>query len=336
MGFGPVFLVNYQTVKIFYVTDRQQASNTEPFQYSSKRSTDGEPHFGTAFASIPRDHRMGELETASLLRLEFRNDPQKHVALLNVVQETQGDFLREVRDRLKNDPAKEVLIFVHGYNVTFEDGARQLAQITYDLGFPGAPILYSWPSKGSYFGYAADEATIEWCIPHFKTFLETLAKESGASVIHVIAHSMGNRLLVGALDSLATEHKTLSPTLRQVVLAAPDIDSGVFRQIATAVAQTGSHFTIYESSADKALKASHRLHDYLRLGDSQPSVQIISPYDTIDATRADTGFLGHSYFADSKSILGDIFYLIRDKPPTERFGIEPKTLGKQVYWAVKP
>ena len=327
---------NYQTVKLFYVTDRRQKNDASPFQYSSDRSSDAAMHFGTALVSIPLTHKKGELETASLFRLEFRNDPEKHVTLLNVIQQAQSDFLRDVRERVKSDPSKEILIFIHGYNVTFEDAARRLGQITRDLAFPGAPILYSWPSQGTYWGYEADEATVEWSIPHFKTFLENIAQQSGASVVHVIAHSMGNRLLVGALNSLAIEHKTLRPTLQQVVLAAPDIDSGVFRQLADAVSKTGSHFTIYESSSDEALKASHKLHDYTRLGDSQPNVQIVSPYDTVDATRVDTGLLGHSYFAENKSILSDIFYLIQGKPPAERFGLQRKSFGSQVYWMVEP
>lgn len=326
---------NYQTVRVFYATDRKQESNSEPFQYASARSPEGELHFGAAVVSIPRDHKLGALETASLLHLEFRNDPEKHVTLLSVVQETHSTFLQDIQERVRNDPAKQVLIFVHGYNVTFEDATRRLGQITYDLGFPGAPILYSWPSKGTYLGYSADEATIEWSTPHFKAFLESVGQQTGASVIHVIAHSMGNRLLVGALNAMATEHKTLRPALQQVVLAAPDIDSGVFEQIAAAVSGTGSHFTIYESSTDEALKVSHLLHDFARLGDSRPSVQIVSPYDTVDATDVDTGFLGHSYFAENKSILADIFYLIRGKLPSERFGVERKTKGDEVYWAVK-
>jgi esterase/lipase superfamily enzyme/lipid-binding SYLF domain-containing protein len=326
---------NYQIVRVFYATDRKQENNSEPFQYASTRSPNGELHFGTAVVSIPRDHKMGALESASFLRFEFRNDPEKHIALLNVAQQTHSKFLQDIQERVRNDPAKQVLIFVHGYNVTFEDAARRLGQITYDLGFPGAPILYSWPSKGTYLGYSADEATVEWSTPHFKAFLENVCQQTGASVIHVIAHSMGNRLLVGALSAMAAEHKTLRPTLQQVVLAAPDIDSGVFEQLAAAVSGTGSHFTIYESSTDDALKASHLLHNYVRLGDSRPDVQIVALYDTVDATDVDTGFLGHSYFPENKSILADIFYLIRGKLPSERFGVERKTKGDRVYWAVK-
>src|ERR1019366_4532010 len=329
---NPVF----QVVRIFYATDRQQQNLSSGVAYSSERAANGSVRFGTALISIPRDHRMGELEGASLFRLEFRNNPEKHVTLLRVTAQSQDNFLQEIRDRVATDPSKEVLIFVHGYNVTFEDAARRRGQMTYDLGFSGAPILYSWPSKASYFGYAADEATVEWSIPHFKSFLEYVAQRSGASVIHIVAHSMGSRLLIDTLNVLAAEQKTLKPKLQQVILAAPDIDSGVFMQMVTALSRTGSHFTIYESSTDHALQASHMLHDFARLGDSRPTVQIVEPFDTIDATNVDTEMLGHSYFADNKSILGDVFYVIRGRPPQERFGIERKTLGGEAYWKVKP
>ena len=41
---------------------------------------------------------------------------------------------------------KQVFVFVHGFNVSFENALRRTAQIAYDLNFDGAPFLFSWPS----------------------------------------------------------------------------------------------------------------------------------------------------------------------------------------------
>jgi esterase/lipase superfamily enzyme len=58
--------------------------------------------------------------------------------------------------RVNKSGKKSAFIFVHGYNVTFEDAARRTAQMSYDLSFDGAPVFYSWPSQGSLGDYLKD------------------------------------------------------------------------------------------------------------------------------------------------------------------------------------
>ena len=52
-------------------------------------------------------------------------------------------------------------IFLHGYNVSFEEAALRAAQIGFDLSIRGAMAFFSWPSQGDLAGYSADEASIE-------------------------------------------------------------------------------------------------------------------------------------------------------------------------------
>jgi esterase/lipase superfamily enzyme len=59
--------------------------------------------------------------------------------------------------------------------------------------------------------------------------------------------------------------------------------------------------------------------------------------DTVDATTVDTSLIGHSYFADNRSVLADLFSLIRyDLPPQSRFGLEQQILNQEIYWKFKP
>jgi len=62
--------------------------------------------------------------------------------------------------------------------------------------------------------------------------LERLAAQSHATTVHLIAHSMGNRALTRALYAIAEKHAGVPPMFQHVFLAAPDIDVGVFRQLA--------------------------------------------------------------------------------------------------------
>ena len=49
--------------------------------------------------------------------------------------------------------------------------------------------------------------------------------------------------------------------------------------------------------------------------------------ETIDATNVDTGFLGHSYFAEERSVLADIYSLIKErKRAADRFSLLKKPL----------
>jgi esterase/lipase superfamily enzyme len=239
--------------------------------------------------------------------------------------------------RVRQDKSGDVLIFVHGYRVSFEDAALRLGQMTYDLGFAGAPILYSWPSAGAFADYGADEASAEWSNAHFLAFLNELGRDREIKNIYVIAHSMGNRIVADALKHIASEEEKARPIIHDVVMAAPDIDAGTFQQAADAVRRGALRITIYESSNDKALELSHSFHGYPRLGDTSPTVHVLRQYECIEASSIDTDFVGHSYYGDNRSILSDIYYLIADGlSATQRHGLVQKEMGGYPYWSFKP
>jgi esterase/lipase superfamily enzyme len=48
--------------------------------------------------------------------------------------------------------------------------------------------------------------------------------------VHVIAHSMGNRAVAGAILALTRGDKSTSARVREIMLTAPDIDADVFRR----------------------------------------------------------------------------------------------------------
>lgn len=326
-----------QIVRIFYATDREHSSIRAKYgqAYDGNRSPSGSLSYGTAFVSIPRDHKIGELEDATFWSFSFLPSAGDYVSLSRVNAQNQPSFFSDVHAAVDASDSKSVLVFIHGYNVSFEDAARRTAQIAYDLGFDGAPILYSWPSKGRAQDYPADEESIQWTTDHLRAFLEDVARRSGARKIQLIAHSMGNRALLSALTELSHAHSTAR--FREIVLAAPDIDAGIFRQIATAVASEAGRVTIYASSTDRALTASQRFHQFPRAGEAGNNIVITRSMDTVDATAADTSFIGHSYFADSRSVLADLFSLIRyDLPPQNRFGLEQERWNQQIYWKFKP
>jgi hypothetical protein len=64
---------------------------------------------------------------------------------------------------------------------------------------------------------------------------------------------------------------------------------------------------------------------------------IIPGIETIDASSVDTGFLGHSYYAETRSVLSDIFYLLRNNQRAdERFGLRSAHTPSGKYWVFRP
>ena len=326
-------------IPVLYATDRKAHANgrnesregasKEPaVRFSGERGDD--LAFGTATVSIPDDHRLGALEKPRRWRLQFRADPARHVLVDDLKPLSRGDFAAVLQSGVQEAKVPDVLVFVHGYNVGFDDAARRAAQLAYDLNFEGVPLLYSWPSEGRVTSYLIDEGNARWTLPHFTDFLGLLGGQV-TGVVHLIAHSMGNRVLTEALGNFSGA----SPAARlgHVVFAAPDVDASVFTSLARSFVPGAGRYTLYASSKDQALKASRRLARYPRAGQSGKGIVVVAGVDTIDATGLDTGLMSHSYFGDHTSIVSDIYALVRHgHPPDQRFGLRRARHASGVYW----
>lgn len=325
---GAVKHHRYLDIPVLYATDRAPATHDAADPFSGAR---GEPSYGIARVSVPDDHRMGALEAPKLWKLQFRADPNKHVVLLGANGLTREVFTRQASDAIAASATPEALLFVHGYNVSFADAARRAAQIAYDLHFDGLPLLYSWPSEGAALRYPTDADNSLWTRPHFADFLRLALGHLGARRLHLLAHSMGNRVVTQGLADLTPAE---SIGLGQVIFAAPDVDAAVFTQLAAQFLDHADRYTLYASSNDLALKASQKLARYPRAGQSGPTIVVINGIDTIDASQLDTGLMSHSYYGDRTSILADLFALIRNGlEPSRRFGLAPTEHG---YWTFRP
>lgn len=326
---------DYAVVRVLYATDRNHVADAKPAEaFGGARAA---LSYGYCEVSIPREHRLGELEAPSIWRLEFREDPARHVVLLSAVVLPKDDFFRALAARIAASEGGSAFLFVHGYNVSFAEAARRTAQISYDLAFDGAPVFYSWPSQGKTQAYTVDEQNIEWSQANLRGFLEDFFTRSQAQNVYLIAHSMGNRALTRAVAALMHDQPALRARLKEVILTAPDIDAAVFsRDIAPALAAAGRPITLYASSQDLALRASKQVHGYPRAGDAGPGLIVVPGIETIDASQVDTSLLGHSYFAEASSVLSDIYYLIRDGERADRrFGLRRVEGTAGAHWEFK-
>ena len=326
-------------VRVFYATSRARtASSAIDLAYGTGR---GDLGYGVVDVSIPKIHEIGEIERPKWWRLEFSENPDKHIVVQTLVPLTDKAFQAALGTRIKSSSRNQAFVFVHGYNVSFADAARRTAQMTVDLQFDGAPIFFSWPSRAKTALYTHDENDIAWTEPLLKDFLTALIERQDLNEIYLIAHSMGNRALAGAAVDLLREDPTARKKIREIILAAPDIDADIFkRDIAPHLIGPPSNrtpVTLYISSRDKALIASHGFHGYVRLGDVGKSPVVMDGLETIDASDVDTSFLGHGYFGDNRSVLSDIFSLVDErKRACNRFGMKRIATPVGIYCRLMP
>ena len=183
--------------------------------------------------------------------------------------------------RIKRTPGRRVLIFVHGFNTRFEEAVYRFAQIVHDARVNVAPVLFTWPSGGNVTDYVYDRDSAVYSRDALEAVLQALVKDPNVDSISILAHSMGNYLAVESLRQMAIRDRGLSPKIRDVMLASPDIDIDVFRrQIAEIDAgPRPAQFTLFISRDDRALGLSSFLaRDSTRLGALDPTKE---PYRSI-------------------------------------------------------
>ncbi|MEM8885899.1 MAG: alpha/beta hydrolase, partial [Planctomycetota bacterium] len=304
VAFGVAALVTFTLAftRAYQTWDQQQRVN---LAYGIRRSDYGGAwgcETGICTVSIPENRDDGEIPRP----LFGLPDPAEHFVVEGVEVLDEAAFRQRLAARAGRTPRKEALLFVHGYNNTFNDALFRCAQIAHDLEFPGAPVLFSWPSKGDFLRYPHDEAEVIPAGRALGRFLSGLQETDGVEHVFVIAHSMGCRILGLAMQWMRSQGH--DKPFDVIVLAAPDIDEEAFRSvIAPEMRQRTERPTLYVSRNDGALKASYGFHGYRRAGDAAPSPIVVEGIDTIDVSRISAD---HSYIGSNFRVMSDLDRLL--------------------------
>jgi len=320
---------------VWFGTNRKP-NNSQNLELGFSKSRDTKIHYGYCRVFIPQSHKIGSTGSSWWQRL--RSGIDDRLRLIEIKTMVADDYWSAISSRLAKLEISErvAVIFVHGYNVSFENAAAHAAQIGFDLSVKGAMAFFSWPSQGALNRYSADEATIEASEPFIARFIEDFVTTSGAQKVHIIAHSMGNRGVLRAIDRIANKaQKHTGVLIGQVILAAADVDADTFRNLCGAYVRVSRRTTLYVSSRDRAVEASRWLHDFARAG-LLPPIMIVPGIDTINVTNADLTTLGHGYVADARGVLEDMHQLlVHDAPPSRRFALrQGETDAGERYWII--
>jgi esterase/lipase superfamily enzyme len=331
-------------VEFLFATTRRQTS-VQPVRFSGERSEHDEIVYGAARVHVPEGHRAGQIELPgytwwSLFTYESKPDEKKHFIIRSVAQLSVKDWKDYIGQQRKN----EALIFVHGFDTSFEDALYRNAQIIFDLSYKhGISVLFTWASDGSVGirDYEYDSTSARIATASFRQVLQIL-RSAGIERIHVLAHSMGNQVV---LDALAQEAGVAAPlNIAQLIMAAPDVDDYLFNQWAPKVRRIAKGMTLYASSADRALEVSRTLAKAPRAGDvTATGPVVVDGIDTIDVTPLGEELFGlnHDTFATSRSVLDDVGRIVLSglRPPHARSPDDirpmPAGISPPKFWRYK-
>lgn len=240
-------------------------------------------------------------------------------------------FLEGVSEQVRRSRQQDLLVFVHGFNVSFEAAVARTAQVALKIPFNGAVVSYCWPTQCGVFNYSDDEPINKASVAPFTQFLFTLRQGVPPETrIHIMVHSMGNRIVMESLSKLPTPRGT--KPFGHVVLCAPDVGHDDFRKWAPGVVKQAERVTLYANAGDSALIVSKSLHAEKRAGDAFVPM-VVPGVDTIDCSPIEESLMGHSYYGDNRDVTTDLFMLIKeDLPPSKRQFLDKKKSADGAYW----
>ena len=225
--------------------------------------------FADVDVSIPPDSRrkIGEVQWPQALP----GNPSTDFVTRRTAIIDRPAAMAIVHDEVKHSPKRQVLVFVHGFNNRFEDAVYRFAQIVHDSGTEAVPVLFTWPSKASVLAYGYDRESSTYSRNQLESVLRGLANDPQVGEVSILAHSMGNWVLLESLRQMAIRDGRVPAKIKNVLLAAPDVDVDIARQQIADMGPNKPAFSLFVSRSDKALALSKNIWGSdARLGEIDP------------------------------------------------------------------
>jgi pimeloyl-ACP methyl ester carboxylesterase len=260
-------------------------------QLAADTGCDPAPGNGSIFANKPVfavTSRLPDCRTTPLQLTNFRADELRYLRFgappkiidkktksANIVFafQSEADWWAQLATAAKPSNGR-IILYIHGFKETFDSNSRDSLQIQ-RLNGGNAPIIqYSWPSQGRLLGYGIDETNMYFDEFNFRVFLQNLAQQPWAKDIVIVAHSLGTRLVIPAIEYVDRNSSNADANnISNIILVSPDLDRQAFeRDVGEGIltprrVNAGRRMTLYVSAKDKALGVSRTLHGYPRLGE---------------------------------------------------------------------
>ncbi len=299
---------------ILVATTRAPAPDRGVF-FSGER---GAASYAGFAVSIPPDGRreIGQVQWPQRLP----PDPATEFATLEATPIEAADVDGWLRRHARS---RRALVFVHGFNTRFESALFSFAQIFHDSGAVAAPVLFTWPSRGSVLNYIYDRESAAFSRDALEKLLHRLALDRNIDEVQLLAHSMGAWLAMESLRQMAIRDGRVSAKIGSVILASPDLDVDVFRSQLKSLGPQRPDFTVFLSREDRALQLSRGLGGNVeRLGAVDPNEKpwiAEKGVEVVDLSGAGGGSaLRHSKFAQNPDVVRFLGEELINAPARER------------------
>lgn len=332
-----------RTVEVYYATTRGLWDESAAgVRYKSEPS--GALRLGSAGV------RLGDMDRESLgrgvvagARASSRVVRVEEFGGVEAGAEVQRSLLREAL-RARAGPGGDVIVYVPGFNSSFRENVRLVAEFSYFLG-PDTPlVLYSWPAHSHPFAYTMDRRRARESVAGFREFLRFLAEDAGAGRVHVLTSSAGAPVVSGALEAIRAEYADTDPAavrertrIGEVVYAASDQgEREFFEVLESGAAAMAEHITVYASRDDLGLVLTRhlgsgditigRLPAHLNAGEEARLLEHAARVTVVDATRASRfagrgGIWAHSYWHLNPWVSSDLLGVLRHRLEPSRRGL---------------
>jgi esterase/lipase superfamily enzyme len=217
----------------------------------------------------------------------------------------------------------DVLVYIHGFNVSWSDAVASAAALQLMLNRHSAPgdktilvILFTWPSDGKalpYVSYKSDRTEASGSGKAFgrgllklRDYLERLKSDNTPQCkrdIHLLCHSMGNYVLQKTLERMRSfaYGRSLPRLFEHVFLCAPDVNDDILEpgKAMGDLHEITRNVTLYHNKGDLAMSIS----DYTkgnpdRLGHEGAArpAQLHRKCHQVDCAPLVSGLVEHSYY----------------------------------------
>lgn len=332
---------------VFFATTRQRVEDAGHFGNDAAAGVAlgvatvrlGEPGWSweqlvaSDLASSVERPRPGAVEAVEVLGNAGRGE---------ALDEADRAFIARIDAQVERTGNRSVVLYVHGYRVTFDEVAVQMGSFAHYLG-QGATVTFQWPTGTKFWNYVTDCPRARQWIPDIAR-LVTLLSHTQARQVNLLAYSCGSPLLASALAELRARHAVLDHAALQqrfrignVVFAASDVDLKTFaRDHVKPALDLAQQVIVYFSRADRALGFSALIGGASRLGQpdledlkelsldelrvmaEEPRFQAIDVTDVRGAHEMG-GMKGHGYWYANEVISTDVTLSLRYPiPPQQR------------------
>jgi esterase/lipase superfamily enzyme len=234
-----------------------------------------------------------------------------------------GDLLNQATS------GRSVLIYIHGYNQTFETAALDAARLSDGIKFAGETMVFSWPSRAKLLDYNYDRESATWSRDALDQVLEDLLASPTIGRVNIVAHSVGTMLTTEALRQLyAKLGDYAADRVGAIVFASPDIDMDVFTAAMPRIGPLAPKITIITATDDRALAVSRWVNgSTTRVGAAEKAQLEHLGLKVIDASAQGWGVLNHDLFLSNAGIRQAIRDAIGGPPRIGAFAMPAIQMG---------